>query len=52
LAFYKTVAIPLARNIVLRELGVEPRYVPAGDERLAWDRLPDDEPLTHFKPLR
>ena len=52
LAFYKTVAIPLARNIVLRELGSEPRYVPAADERLAWDVLPDYEPFTHSPPLR
>ena len=52
LAFYKTVGIPLARNIVLRELGVEPRYVPAADERLAWDVLPDYEPFTHSPPLR
>ena len=52
LAFYKTVGIPLARNIVLRELGVEPRYVPAADERLAWDMLPDYEPFTHSPPLR
>ena len=52
LAFYKTSAIPLARNIVLKELGLEPRYVPAADERLAWDQLPDDEPFTHLKPLR
>jgi 5-methyltetrahydropteroyltriglutamate--homocysteine methyltransferase len=52
LAFYKTVAIPMARNIVLKELGVEPRYVPAADETLAWDRLPDQEAFTHMKPLR
>ena len=52
LAFYKTAAIPQARNIVLQELGVEPRYVPAADEQLAWDQLPDDEPFTHLKPLR
>ena len=52
LAFYKTVAIPQARNIVLKELGVEERYIAAEDDRLAWDQLPDDEPLTHFKPLR
>ena len=52
LAFYKTVAIPLARNIVLKELGLEERYVPAADEQLAWDQLPDREPLTHLKPLR
>ncbi|HWR37711.1 MAG TPA: hypothetical protein VN622_17755 [Clostridia bacterium] len=52
LAFFKTVGIPMARNIVLKELGFEPRYVPAADERLAWDQLPDYEPLTHFKFLR
>jgi hypothetical protein len=33
-------------------LGVEPRYVPVGDEQLAWDKLPDDEPYTHLAPLR
>jgi len=52
LAFYKTVGIAMARNIVLRELGLEPRYVPAADEKLAWDQLPDDEPFTHLKPLK
>jgi 5-methyltetrahydropteroyltriglutamate--homocysteine methyltransferase len=52
LAFYKATAIPQARNIVLQELGVEPRYIPAQDEGLAWDQLPDDEPFTHVKPLR
>jgi hypothetical protein len=26
------------------------RYVPAADETLAWDQLPDYEPLTHLKP--
>ncbi len=52
LAFYKTIGTPLARNIVLKELGVEPRYVPAADEKLAWDQLPDFEPFTHLKPLR
>jgi 5-methyltetrahydropteroyltriglutamate--homocysteine methyltransferase len=52
LAYYKTVGIPMARNIVLRELGVEERYVPASDESLAWDQLPDNEPFTHLKPLR
>ena len=45
-------AIPQARNIVLQELGLEPRYIPAQDEGLAWDQLPDDEPFTHLKPLR
>ena len=52
LAFFKTAGIAMARNLVLKELGMEPRYVPAADERLAWDQLPDDEPLTHLKPLR
>ena len=52
LAFYKAAGIPLARNVVLKELGVEERYIPAADEALAWDQLPDDEPLTHLKPLR
>src|SRR6266536_6474014 len=40
-AFYKATAIPQARNIVLKELGLEERYVPAADEMLAWDWLPD-----------
>ena len=52
LAFYKTLAIPMARNIVLKELGLEERYIPASDQQLAWDQLPDAEPLTHLKPLR
>ena len=52
IAFYKSMAIPQGRNIVLEELGLEPRYVPAADEQLAWDWLPDFEPLTHLKPLR
>ena len=52
LAFYKAAAIPQARNIVLKELGVEERYIAATDEHLAWDQLPDDEPFTHSKPLR
>jgi 5-methyltetrahydropteroyltriglutamate--homocysteine methyltransferase len=52
LAFYKTTGIALARNVVLKELGLEERYVPAADDGLAWDQLPDDEPLTHLKPLR
>jgi 5-methyltetrahydropteroyltriglutamate--homocysteine methyltransferase len=52
LAFYKAAAIPQARNIVLRELGLEERYVPCADETLAWDMLPDHEQHTHLKPLR
>jgi 5-methyltetrahydropteroyltriglutamate--homocysteine methyltransferase len=52
LALYKAAAIPQARNIVLEELGLEPRYIPVQDEGLAWDQLPDDETFTHVKPLR
>ena len=48
LAFIKTVGIPMARNIVLRELGLPERYIPAADERLAWDQVPDQEALTHY----
>jgi 5-methyltetrahydropteroyltriglutamate--homocysteine methyltransferase len=48
LAFHKTAAIPMARNIILKELGVEERYVPTADGKLAWDQLPDDEPFTHL----
>jgi 5-methyltetrahydropteroyltriglutamate--homocysteine methyltransferase len=51
-AFYKTTAIPQGRNIVLEELGLEPRYVAAADEGLQWDALPDYEPNTHLRPLR
>lgn len=51
-AFYKAASISQGRNMVLKELGLEPRYVPAQDEKLAWDQLPDDEPFTHLKPLR
>jgi 5-methyltetrahydropteroyltriglutamate--homocysteine methyltransferase len=51
-AFYKASSIPQARNIVLKDLGAEPRYIAAQDEGLAWDQLPDDEPFTHMKPLR
>jgi len=32
--------------------GLEPRYIAAQDDGLAWDQLPDDEPFTHLKPLR
>jgi 5-methyltetrahydropteroyltriglutamate--homocysteine methyltransferase len=52
LVFFKTTAIPMARNIVLKELGLPERYVPAADDKLAWDQLPDYESYTHLKPLR
>jgi 5-methyltetrahydropteroyltriglutamate--homocysteine methyltransferase len=51
-AFYKTVSIPMARNVVLEELGLEPRYIAAADESIQWDVLPDYEPQTHLRPLR
>jgi len=41
-------AIAQARNIVLNELGLEERYVPAADPALQTDVLPDFEPLTHL----
>jgi 5-methyltetrahydropteroyltriglutamate--homocysteine methyltransferase len=47
-AFYKTTAIAQARNIVLAELGVEGRPIPAADPTLQTDVLPDHEPLTHL----
>jgi 5-methyltetrahydropteroyltriglutamate--homocysteine methyltransferase len=52
LVFFKTTAIPMARNIILKELGLPERYIPAADEKLAWDQLPDYELLTHLGPLR
>jgi 5-methyltetrahydropteroyltriglutamate--homocysteine methyltransferase len=47
-AFYKTTAIAQARNLVLKELGLEERYVAAADPSLQTDVLPDREPLTHL----
>ena len=47
-AFYKTTAIAQARNVVLKELGLDERYVPAADPALQTDLLPDHEPLTHL----
>jgi hypothetical protein len=38
----------MARNIVLKELGLPERYIAAADERLAWDQLPDQEAMTHY----
>jgi hypothetical protein len=34
--------------MVLKELGLEERYVPAADPALQVDVLPDREPLTHL----
>jgi 5-methyltetrahydropteroyltriglutamate--homocysteine methyltransferase len=47
-AFYKATGIAQGRNVVLKELGLEPRYVPAADPALQTDVLPDREPLTHL----
>jgi 5-methyltetrahydropteroyltriglutamate--homocysteine methyltransferase len=50
-AFYKATGIAQGRNIVLKELGIEERYVPAADRALQTDVLPDREPLTHLPSL-
>ena len=47
-AFYKATGIAQGRNIVLKELGLEERYVPGADPALQTDVLPDREPLTHL----
>jgi 5-methyltetrahydropteroyltriglutamate--homocysteine methyltransferase len=47
-AYYKATGIAQGRNIVLKELGLEPRYVAAADPALQTDVLPDREPLTHL----
>ena len=47
-AFYKATGIAQGRNLVLKELGLEERYVPAADPGLQADVLPDREPLTHL----
>ncbi len=52
LGFLKTVGAPMARNIVLKELGLPGRHVPAAEAMLARNQLPDCEPPTHLKPLR
>jgi 5-methyltetrahydropteroyltriglutamate--homocysteine methyltransferase len=50
IAFYKAAGIAQGRNIVLKELGLEPRYVAAADPALQTDLLPDREKLTHLQP--
>jgi 5-methyltetrahydropteroyltriglutamate--homocysteine methyltransferase len=47
-AFFKAAGIAQGRNIVLKELGVEPRYVAAADPSLQPDVRPDHEPITHL----
>ena len=46
-AFYKATGIAQGRNVVLKELGVEERYVPGADPSLQTDVLPDRESITH-----
>ena len=47
-AFFKATGIAQGRNVVLNELGLEPRYIPAADPSLQTDVVPDREPLTHL----
>jgi 5-methyltetrahydropteroyltriglutamate--homocysteine methyltransferase len=47
-AYYKAAAIAQGRNVVLKELGLEERYIPGADAALQTDVLPDREPLTHL----
>ena len=41
LAFFKAAAIAQGANIVRRELGLPETYVPARDEKLAMDYIPE-----------
>jgi 5-methyltetrahydropteroyltriglutamate--homocysteine methyltransferase len=45
---FKAAGIAQGRNIVLKELGVEPRYVAAADPSLQPDVRPNHEPITHL----
>jgi 5-methyltetrahydropteroyltriglutamate--homocysteine methyltransferase len=47
-AFFKAAGIAQGRNIVLKELGLEARYVAAADPSLQPDVRPDHEPITHL----
>ncbi|HEY7522168.1 MAG TPA: cobalamin-independent methionine synthase II family protein [Candidatus Limnocylindrales bacterium] len=47
-ALFKAAGIAQGRNIVLRELGLEERYVAAADASLQPDVRPDHEPITHL----
>jgi len=44
----KAAGITQGRNVVLKELGLEPRYVAAADAALVADVLPDNKPMTHL----
>jgi 5-methyltetrahydropteroyltriglutamate--homocysteine methyltransferase len=41
IAFFKTAAIAQARNILLREIGLDPRPVPAAEPALQTDIVPE-----------
>lgn len=43
IAFFKSVSIAVGTNIVRRELGLPVTYVPAADEKLQTDLVPDKE---------
>ena len=43
IAFFKATAIAQGTNLVRRELGIEPSYVPAADPRLQTDIVPKTE---------
>jgi 5-methyltetrahydropteroyltriglutamate--homocysteine methyltransferase len=51
-AYYKAAGIAQGRNIVLKELGLEERYVAAADRSLQPDVRPDHERLTHLASPR
>ena len=46
-AYFKAAGIAQGRNVVLKELGLDERYVAAADGALQPDVRPDHEPLTH-----
>jgi hypothetical protein len=48
-AYYKAAAIAQGRNIVLKELGLEPRYVAMADPSLQPDVRPNHEPISHLQ---
>jgi 5-methyltetrahydropteroyltriglutamate--homocysteine methyltransferase len=50
IAHYKAAAIARGRNIVLRELGVEERYIPAADPGLQYDIIDKDLAAAGFTP--
>jgi 5-methyltetrahydropteroyltriglutamate--homocysteine methyltransferase len=45
---FKAAGIAQGRNIVLKELGLEPRYVAMADPSVQPDIRPNREPITHL----